>query len=299
MGKLISLALSSGGARGLVHIGVIEEIEARGHTIAAIAGSSMGSLVGGIYALGTMQQYKSWVIGLSKLDILGLIDFTLSSYGFIKGEKVFAEMKSMGLLPDANIEDLPIPLTIVATNLLASKEVIYRSGSIYNAIRASVSIPNVFTAIKTSNTLLVDGGVLNPLPVNHLHRIDGSTTVAVDINAPIPFARGEKTTPSKSNNVRSEEGFIEVMRHRIDDLFGGVSRSKRAKEEKIGYIDIFTRTIQLMQSRLSQHTLDKYPPDVLISFSKEMCGIFEFYKAEELIEIGRAECARVLNDAGL
>ncbi|HKK10504.1 MAG TPA: patatin-like phospholipase family protein, partial [Bacteroidales bacterium] len=139
--KTVALVLSSGGARGMAHIGAIEEVENRGYEITSIAGSSIGSVVGGAYASGSLPDYKNWISGFEKLDILKLMDFTVSKRGFIRGEKVLNAMKD--LFPDTKIEDLKIPLTIIGTDITNHKEIIYNSGSLYKAMRASIAIPTV------------------------------------------------------------------------------------------------------------------------------------------------------------
>ncbi len=151
------MVLSGGGARGIAHIGVVEELEKRGFEIRSIAGTSMGALVGGIYAVGKLQEFKNWLYTLDKLDVFKLIDFTLSSQGLIKGDRVFKKMKEF--IPDKNIEDLKIHYAATATDIINNKEVVFNQGSIYDAIRASVAIPTVITPVKQDDTLLVDGGV--------------------------------------------------------------------------------------------------------------------------------------------
>ncbi|MDD2550167.1 MAG: patatin-like phospholipase family protein, partial [Bacteroidales bacterium] len=191
MGKKVALALSSGGARGLVHVGVINEIEKRGYEIVSLSGSSMGALVGGMYAVGTLSGFKSWAENLSKMDVLGLIDFTLGASGFIKVEKIFDEMMKLGFIPEKNIEELQKPMVVLATDVIASEEIVYDNGSLAHALRASIAIPGVFTHVKASDALLVDGGVFNPLPIKHLKSSNADLIIAVDVNAMIPYENPE------------------------------------------------------------------------------------------------------------
>jgi len=162
-GKRVALALGSGGARGYAHIGVIEVLEEQGYEITAIAGSSMGALIGGVYAAGYLRQYKDWVTGLDQFDLFRLLDFSLTSPGAIRGEKVFSVLKDM--IGDVRIEELPIPYTAVATDLLAHKEVWFQKGVLRDVIRASVAIPSVVSPVMMNGRVLVDGGLLNPLPI--------------------------------------------------------------------------------------------------------------------------------------
>ena len=144
----------------------------------------MGALVGGIYGVGKLQEFKIWLYTLDKLDVFKLIDFTLSSQGLIKGDRVFNKMKEF--IPDMNIEDLKIHYAATATDILNNKEVVFKQGSIYEAIRASVAIPTVITPVKKDNKLLVDGGVMNSLPINHVKRTEDDILIVVYVNANIP-----------------------------------------------------------------------------------------------------------------
>src|ERR1700744_4930293 len=184
MGQKVSLVLSGGGARGMAHIGVIEELEKHGYEIAAIAGTSMGALVGGVYALGKMQVYKDWLCSLDKMKVFSMLDFTFNGEGLLRGDKVFHAMRE--LMEDKHIEDLPIPYAAVSADILNRKEVVFNKGSVMEAIRASIAIPTVFTPVRTKDGLLVDGGVINNLPIDHVQRSEGDILVVVDVNANVP-----------------------------------------------------------------------------------------------------------------
>lgn len=299
--KSVALVLGSGGARGLAHIGVIEELFRRGYKISSISGSSMGAMIGGLLATNKLEEYKKWILSLDKLDILTLIDFTISSKGIVKGQKVFERMQDMNMIPDVNIEDLPVPYTAVAVDIINNELVVFKSGSLQTAIRASISIPSVFTPQPYSNTLLVDGGVLSPLPLEFVERKPGDILVAVDLNALIPY-----NTPSPKNNKKgwmAENPKIEQMLAKWDKLFGHNNQkeeeSKQLKPKSIGYFDLAMRSVQLMQSQLTQYALKLTPPDVLVSISKNSATVFEFYRAAELIEYGRRQCASVLDEKEL
>lgn len=162
-GKTVALTLGSGGARGYAHIGAIEVLQERGYNIIAISGCSMGALIGGMYAAGKMKEYKDWVTGLGQFDVLKLLDVTFTSVGAIRGEKVFSVVRD--ILGDTRIEDLPIAFTAVATDLLAHKEIWFQEGPLDRAIRASIAIPSVVTPLVLDGRVLVDGALLNPLPI--------------------------------------------------------------------------------------------------------------------------------------
>lgn len=178
-GKTVALALGSGGARGYAHIGAIEVLQERGYRIIAISGCSMGAVIGGMYAAGKMQDYKDWVTGLGQLDVLKLLDVTFSAVGAIRGEKVFSVVRE--ILGDIRIEDLPIAYTAVATDLLAHKEIWFQEGPLDRAIRASIAIPGLVTPLILGNRVLVDGALLNPLPIIPTISAHADMVVAVNL----------------------------------------------------------------------------------------------------------------------
>ncbi|MCF2645350.1 patatin-like phospholipase family protein [Prevotella stercorea] len=180
MKKNVALVLSSGGARGLAHIGAIEELERSGFNITSIAGCSMGSLIGGMYAAGKLSEVKKWMLGLSKKQIFSLVDFSFSRNHLVKGIKVMDALKE--IVPDVNIEDLPIPYTAVATDWNSGREIVFRSGSLYEAIRSSISIPLFFDPVRKDEMLLVDGALVNALPLNRVARSRGDLLVGVNVN---------------------------------------------------------------------------------------------------------------------
>lgn len=284
--KKASLVLSGGGARGIAHIGVIEELQNRGYEITSITGTSMGALVGGIFASGKIEEFKSWLFTLDKMKVFALIDFTFSSQGLIKGDRLFGHLKEF--ISDSNIEDLPINFVAVAVDLLNKQEVLFGKGKIFEAVRASVAIPTVFTPVRVDNTILVDGGVLNNIPVNHARRKAGELLVAVNVNADVPVVNPAGTKPTQEDQQS-------VYRKKISEFSNYLKRNSPAeKQENLGYFDLINRTINLMTENIAKKNLEKFPPDLLIEISADSCGIFDFYKAEELVEIGRYSAIRSL-----
>ncbi len=178
--KTVALALGSGGARGYAHIGAIEVLEERGYDIIAVSGCSMGALVGGVYAAGKLKEYKDWVTGLGQLDVLKLLDVTFNSVGAIRGDKIFSIVREM--ISDIRIEDLPIAYTAVAADLLGHKEVWFQEGPLDQAIRASVAIPGLVTPLVLNNRVLVDGALLNPLPIIPTISAHADLIVAVNLS---------------------------------------------------------------------------------------------------------------------
>jgi len=279
MKQPISLVLSGGAARGIAHIGVIEEIEKQGFEIKSIAGNSMGAFIAAVYAMGKLQEFKNWIITMDKKDVFMLFDFTLSSHGFIKGDKVFNKMKTFIL--DINIEDIKIPFAAVAADILNMKEVVFTKGSIYKAIRASIAIPTVFTPVKSGNAILVDGGVVNPIPLNRVSRTKGDILVAVYVNADVPL---QKPQILKKKYDKYNSGYkikIEEFRNKLHEIL------PKNNDDKFNYFKLLNKSASLLTHSLSIMCIDKYKPDLLINISRDACGIFDFFKAEELIEIGR------------
>jgi len=279
MKQKVALVLGSGGARGTAHIGVIRELINQGYEISSISGSSMGALVGGVYAAGKLDKYEEWLVSLSKIDVFNLVDFTLSKNGIIKADRVLKEIQKF--IPDQQIEDLPIKYTAVATNLKIKQEELFVGGSLFDAIRASISIPMVITPLQKNETLFVDGGVLNPLPVNRVFRQENDILVAVNVNANIPYDKPVSDHPDRGYFEKLTNGKLGIFQKQLAKIIPS------DKKESIGYFDLITETSGLMLSQISNLTLELNPPDVLIEISRKTCGSFDFYKASELIELGR------------
>ncbi len=287
MKQAISLVLSSGGARGLAHIGVIEELERQGFEIKSIAGTSMGALVGGVYATGKMEEYKNWLSGLDKLDVFKMIDFTLSTQGLVKGDKIFKVMKKM--VPDINIEDLSIPYVAVAADIINHNEVVFDKGNLFEAIRASISIPTVFTPAKVDKLCLVDGGILNPIPVKYVTRFDDDLLVIVNVNAHTPYIKPANLIKTQKRNGFLYNEKVKLFQDKLTNLFP-------KEKERLSYFNLISETISIMLNQISLLTIEKSKPDILINISRKSCGAYDFYKATEMIEIGRFAAKKSLSE---
>jgi NTE family protein len=286
MKQKVSLVLSGGGARGIAHIGVIDELEKLDFEIVSITGTSMGALVGGIHSLGKLDEFKTWLFTLDKLKIFKLFDFSFSSQGLIKGDKVINELKKF--ISDKKIEDLNIFYAAVAVDILNKKEVVFTKGSIFEAIRASIAIPTVFTPVNIENTMLVDGGVLNNIPINHAKRCPDDLLIAVNVNADIPPYKPtllKKEIETKQSNYKKK---VKIFQDHLQ------KNMPVNKNESLGYFNLINKTISLMTGHIAQTIIEKYPPDILINISRNSCGTFDFYKAEELFEIGRYSAHKTL-----
>jgi NTE family protein len=277
----VSLILSGGGARGMAHIGVIKGLQDSGYNITSIAGTSIGALIGGIFLTGKLDEFVDWVTGVSKFDILKFMDFAISKNGFIKGEKIFKKLKPF--ITDVHIEDLRIPYTAVAVDILNHKEVVFNKGPLINAIRASVSIPTVMKPFNFDGRELVDGGVLNPLPLDLAQKQGNNLVVAVDLNSDIPYFStdaDEKNNINIDNSSQTYEKALQFINKKWSKYFGN------GKNKSIGFFDLVTQSIYAMQMKLTQVAIDKYKPEMVVSIAKSACDIFEFHRAEELIDYG-------------
>ena len=282
MKQKVALVLSGGGARGIAHIGVIEELEKQGFEISSVAGTSMGAVVGGVYALGKMEEYKNWLYSLDKIKLFSLVDFTFSTQGLVKGDKLLNTIRTF--IPDANIEELRIPYASVAADIINKKEVVFTTGSLFDAIRASMAIPTVFTPVKTEHGLLIDGGIINNIPIDHVKRVPNDILIAVDVCADVPI---DKPIVAKTEIIAEQSIYQKKIKDFYDQLHKIMPLSHEEKEEKLGYFNLINKALSLMTYRITQMMLEKYSPDILINVSRHCCGIFDFYRAGEMVETGR------------
>jgi NTE family protein len=272
----ISLVLGSGGARGYAHIGVIEELEKAGLEIVSVCGSSMGALVGGLYAAGALEEYKKWVLDLDPLDVASLLDISFEGGGLIKGEKVFERLEKM--TGRRRIEELEVRYTAVATDIAHSKEVWFQEGDLLTAIRASIAIPSVFTPVEYKGMVLVDGGVLNPLPVAPVMSDHTDIIIAVNVYGDVPKPQIEERERGRMERIR------EALRSKVGEYL----------QREYSMLEIAKRSFDVMQNTLVRYRLAGYPPDHLIEISKDVCDTFDFHKAPEVIEAGRIAAKEAL-----
>ena len=272
MKQNVALVLSSGGSRGLAHIGVINELVKQGFQITSVSGSSIGSVIGGLYAMGKLHEYTEWVSTFNKMDIWGFMDFTLTTNGLLKGERVFDKMKTF--IPDMNIEDMPIPFAAVATDILNEKEVVFTKGSFYEAARASVAIPAVFTPVKYTDTILVDGGVLNPIPIEHVLRKNGDILIVVNL-----YGEKKVDIPKEKN---TDNGYLNRL---INPLLTLISTGDKSSK---GYYSLLSSTTSAMIHKIAKMSIEKHKPDMIINIPYDSANTFDFFKAKELIELGES-----------
>ena len=273
--KNVALVLGSGGARGLAHIGAIEALEERGYTITSIAGCSMGSIIAGMYAAGQLEEAKQWFLRVDKQLILRMMDINLlSGNSLVKGRRIIQELEKV--VPDRPIEELNIPCTIVASDMQNTEEVLFRSGSLFEAVRASISIPLFFEPVHKAHRLLIDGGILNPLPLHVIQRTEGDILVAMDIS-------GKDSMP--------EEGQESVPFKILETPMAKMRQLKR-----INFFSILDRMsdMQIQQNTMMECLLT--PPDIHAVMRQYAYNTFDFDKAEEIIAQGKQIMTNALID---
>ena len=300
--KRVALVLGSGGARGLAHIGAIEALEERGYTITSIAGCSMGSIIAGMYAAGELPKAKEWFLRVDKQLILRMLDINLLSVNsLVKGQRIIKELQKV--VPDRPIEQLKIPCSLVASDIIHTDEVVFRSGSLFEAVRASISIPLFFQPVQIGKRLLIDGGILNPLPLHVVERTEGDILVAMDISGkdslhiedalPEPIDVEGKLAEINAKGWTVPDSVEKQLRQlgkRVD-----AARLRRAAD--LGKNVSFTKMLDRMSDmQIQQNTLLSLrltPPDVHAVMRQYAYNTFDFDKAEQIIADGK----RIMNEA--
>jgi NTE family protein len=286
--KSVSLVLGSGGARGLAHIGVIRCLQELGYDIRSISGSSMGALVGGIYAAGKLDEYEKWVSAITKLDIIAMLDFSVREGGLVKGEKIINTLR--GLVGDCLIEELPISFTAVAVDLNREKEVWFNTGSLFDAIRASISIPLFFTPFKYKSAKLIDGGVQNPVPIAPTFGDDTDITIAVNLNGRAEdLDYLDRDDESDSNESQS-------FKERVSVFIESLTQAKKSNsEDELNFYTVASKAIEAMQSTITRHKLATYPPDQIIDIPRNVCEALEFDQSKRAIRLGYYKTRAVIS----
>lgn len=300
--KKVALVLGSGGARGLAHIGAIEALEERGYTITSIAGCSMGSIIAGMYAAGELKKAKEWFLSVDKQLILRMMDINLlSSNSLVKGQRIIHELETV--VPDRLIENLNIPCSIVASDMVNTEEVVFRKGSLFEAVRASISIPLFFQPVQMDDKLLIDGGILNPLPLHVIQRTEGDILVAMDISGkdsmpteemPEPIDVDGKIAAIEAKGFDVPESLEKQLRQlgkKIDSI-----RESRARDlgKKVNYFSMLDRMSDMQIQQNTLLALRLTPPDIHAVMRQYAYNTFDFDKAEEIIGQGHMLMTKAL-----
>ena len=288
--KTVSLVLGSGGARGLAHIGVIHWLEENGYEIRSISGASMGALIGGIYACGKLDTYEKWVRAITKLQIVKLLDISWGKQGLVEGDRIIDTLKD--LIGDRKIEDLPIRYTAVASDVKREKEVWLKNGSVFDAIRASISLPLFFTPYDMNGVKLLDGGILNPVPIAPTFEDHTDMTIAVNLGA---APTGTPPAESKGTPVDTDDSALGGVRAKINNFIDDLmKRSPTDGADGWTMLDVADQTFDAMQGTIARQKLASYPPDRTIEIARDACGTLEFDRADEMIKLGYDTAARSL-----
>ncbi|MBR6446459.1 MAG: patatin-like phospholipase family protein [Prevotella sp.] len=278
--KDVALVLSSGGARGLAHIGAIEELEAQGYRITSIAGCSMGALIGGVYAAGKLKEFREWMRTVDRKKMLELTDFSLSLNHIVKGSRILEVI--MEFVPDMPIENLPIPYCAVATDLKAGREVVFSKGSLFDAIRASISLPSFYQPVHRDGMILIDGGVTNPIPMNRVVRHEGDILVGVDVSGHDYETQWEIQRELAKKRKRRKSLSQQILNKLIPDNL------------EFNHYTMLSRSCSLMIRQNSILMAQLMKPDILVDIQMSRYGGFDYDKSEKIIAIGRRKTQQSL-----
>lgn len=286
--KNVALVLSSGGARGYAHIGAIEALTERGYNISAIVGTSMGALIGGAYCVGKIKEMREWFCTLRQSDVVRMLDFSISKSYVLKGQKLIEQMQT--IMPDVPIEQLPIPFRAVAADLTTQREVVFKKGSLYRAIRSSISIPSVLQPIKIGEHVLVDGGIVNPLPLNRVPKeVDYDLLVSVNVSAPASMKIEQEKLRLQKQRKASQRM---LSSERIVSLF--------APDKVAGnYMTLLSSVLELQIQRNTVQSQKLTPPDVSVNIPINRFGVFDFHRAAHIIQTGYDLTAEALDKTEL
>ena len=276
----VALVLSSGGARGLAHIGAIEELEAGGYRIRSVAGCSMGALIGGVYAAGKLGEFREWMKTIDRRKMLRLTDFSLSLTHLAKGNRIIEAI--MEVVPDIAIEDLPVPYSAVAPDLKGGREVVFDKGSLFEAIRASISLPSFYAPVLRDDMILIDGGVVNPIPLNRVKRHAGDLLVGVDVSG-----NDYKTKWEEMHRLNEWQKSSKSLKAKILDML-------IPDNIEFNYYTVLSRASSLMIRQNSLLMAKLMKPDILVDIQMSRYGTFDFDKSEKIIEIGRQKTSQAI-----
>ena len=265
----------------MAQIGAIEELEAHGYRISSIAGCSMGALIGGVYAAGKIEEFREWMKTVDRKKMLGLTDFSLSLNHIVKGTRIIEAI--MEFVPDVAIEDLPIPYCAVATDLKAGREVVFDKGSLFEAIRASISLPSFYEPVQRDGMILIDGGVINPIPLNRVKRQAGDILVGVDVSGHDYKAQWELKEELTERRKHDKSLKAQILDKLIPDNID------------FNYLTVLSRASSLMIRQNSILMTQLMQPDMLVDIQMSRYGSFDYDKSEKIIALGRIKTALAIS----
>ncbi len=294
----IGIALGSGGARGWCHIGALRELAEEGVEPDIVAGCSMGSLVGAAYIAGKLDELEEWARTLTWRKMAGFLDVALTSGGLIEGKRIVSFLNT--LREDAPIESFKKPFTAIASDMMTGRDIWLQSGSILDAVRASIALPGILSPVKVGGKWLLDGGMTNPVPVSACRAMGAEIIIAVNPNANVlrPGTRRAIAKPAQSATTESSD----ILDRVFDSIPDGISRSLKAiapgfigsKNEAPSYIEVLSNSIDIMTSQILRSRLAGEPPHVMIHPRLSHMSVLEFNRADEAIEEGRQAAKRAI-----
>lgn len=302
----VALVLGSGGARGYAHLGVLEELRARGHQVVAVAGTSMGALIAALAAADRDREFADYARGLTQRRLWQLLDPALSGPGAFRGSKVLARVG--GFLDDVLIEDLPIPFTAVASDLSTQREVWFQSGPVTAAIRASIAIPGLLTPVLMGGRVLVDGGLLNPVPVEPVLAVTADYTLAVNLTGPDSPQLGSSAVHQAAEVPEGQDVLTWLSRLGVSGLDleklrlrGRGTREVAATDgapRDLSTVDVLLSSWETVQAAIARYRMATNPPDVLVTVPMRSCRTLDFHRAQEMIDLGRRLTVAALDASG-
>ncbi len=288
----VGLALGSGSARGWAHIGVIRALEQAGIRPDLVCGTSIGALVGAAYAAGELDRLEQWVLGLGIKDVLAFMDLSLSS-GLVRGERLMGFFRRNFV--DRPIEELPMPFAAVATSLQTGAEVWLRSGSTLDAVRASIAVPGLFTPVLREGSVLVDGGLVNPVPVSLARAMGADLVIAVDLSSDI-LGRHLRTDTALEAPAGAIGDWIRKVRDNVGAVLPGQLRDEPAMPSML---EVLASSINIMQVRIARSRMAGEPADLIVAPRLAHLGLLDFHRAQEAIEEGRCAVERVAHSVAV
>jgi NTE family protein len=287
----IGLALGAGASRGWSHVGVIKALLAEGIEPKVVCGTSVGAIIGASYVAGNMAKLEDWVLGSSRSDVLRFFEFKLSQSGFVDADRLNWFLNSFVAAEDRLIEELPKKFAAVSTNLDTGREFWFTEGSIANAVRASMALPGLFPAVHVGQQWLVDGGLVNPVPVSVCHALGADIVIAVNLNSGIVGKRSKENKETKEVRPPKEDGVLSNIRHQAKEYSNSIFPSRDKDNEAPGLFHAIANSINIFQDRITRSRLAGDPADILIAPKVAHIGMLEFHRAAEAIDEGE-KCVR-------
>lgn len=278
----VALVLSSGGARGLAHVGAIDSLLSHGFNITSVSGTSFGSIVAGMYAMGKMDEFKEFMESIDKKAIRRYTDYSISLSYFVKGERIIDEMKKFA--PDCNIEDLSVPFSCVSTDWKTGREVVFNKGSIWEAIRASISVPGMFAPVENNGRILIDGGITNPFPLDRVARTKTDLLVGVNVSGHDYGSIWERRHAAKLRQIRNSKA-LQFLNRVMPGVVGF----------DLNYFTLLDQTMSISISQNAHRAILLNHPDILVDIPMRRFGGSDYDKFKQICRVGEQKTNKALD----